>query len=470
MPAFYRSMILLLPMAALVACSTYQPYQRPDVSAADAWRMSTDTQPAAWPPADWWNGFGSSQLDTLIEQAHRENFDLAAAIARMQQADAQIRIANAALLPSITLGSNVSREREPRARSGVGTKTTSTLQQATLSASYELDFWGKNHAAVTSAKATALASRYDRDTVELSITSAVATTYFQILALRDRLTVSKDNLASAQSVLDILRARLAAGIATSLDVAQQETAVATLKASVPPLQAQLQQNIDALAILLGKNPEAVDVTSGTLADLSVPTIAAGLPSELLARRPDIAEAEAQLMAANADIAAARAAFFPSFQLTAEGGFESAALASSLGPASALFTLAAGITQPIFEGGRLEGQYRGSQARYDELVQVYRKSVVSGFADVEDALAAARETAEQEAQQQQAVAAARRAHEIGLAQLHAGTADLLAVLTAQNALFAAEDSLVQVKLARMQASVSLFKALGGGWRTPQDVTS
>jgi NodT family efflux transporter outer membrane factor (OMF) lipoprotein len=250
-----------------------------------------------------------------------------------------------------------------------------------------------------------------------------------------------------------------------LDVAQQETAVATLSATVPPLQTELQKNLDALAILVGQLPERFDVSPGTLGDLSMPLVTPGIASELVSRRPDVAEAEAGLVAANADIAAARAAFFPSVQLTVEGGFESAALASSLGPASALFTLAAGVTQPIFAGGRLRGQYRVSQARYDELVQMYRKSVVSAFADVEDALMATRQTGEQEARQAQAAAAARRAHDISVAQLRAGTADQLAVLTAQTALFNAEDALVQVKLARLQATVGLFQALGGGWQTP-----
>jgi outer membrane protein, multidrug efflux system len=462
-----RRMVLIVTAATLAACSTNPAYQRPAIATTEAWQQSDDKQPAAWPAPDWWTAYRSPQLDTLIAQALRANFDLGAAVARMQQADAQVRIAGAALLPSVGIGGEVSRERQPPTRSRTATSETSTLQQVTLNAGYELDFWGKNRAALNSAKASALASQYDRDTIALSITSAVATTYFQILALHDRLAVANANFTDARNILTILRARLAAGIATALDVAQQETAVATLSATIPPLQSELQRNIDALAILVGQLPERFDVSPGTLADLSIPAVTPGLPSQLVSRRPDIAEAEAQLVAANADIAAARAAFFPSVQLTVEGGFESAALASSLGPASALFTLAADVTQPLFEGGRLRGQYRLSQARYDELVQMYRKSVVSAFADVEDALAATRQTGEQEARQAQAAAAARRAHDISIAQLRAGTADQLAVLTAQTALFNAEDALVQVKLARLQATVGLFQALGGGWQTPPE---
>lgn len=460
-------MVLIVAAAALASCSTSPAYHSPAVVTPDTWRQSDSKHSTAWPTADWWTAYGSPQLNALISQALRENFDLAAAVARMHQADAQARIAGAALLPSVALGGEVSRERQPATRARSGTSETSTLQQVSLNASYELDFWGKNRAAVAGAKATALASQYDRDTLALSVTSAVATTYFQILALHDRLAAANANLQHAQDILTILKARLAAGIATALDVAQQETSAATLNATIPPLQSQLQQNIDALAILVGQLPEHFDVSPGTLADLAVPDVTQGIPSELLARRPDVADAEAQLLAANADITAARAAFFPSFQLTAEGGFESAALASSMRPASALFTLAAGITQPIFEGGRLRGQYHLSQARYDELLQMYRKSVISAFADVEDALAATQQTGEQETRQARAAAAAQRAHDISVAQLHAGTADQLAVLTAQNALFNAEDALVQVKLARLEASINLYQALGGGWQTPRE---
>jgi multidrug efflux system outer membrane protein len=468
----YRLAVLLLTgMVAVGGCSTARPYQRPDVLTADAWRMSDSAQASTWPAVDWWHTFESSQLDELITQAQRANFDLAAAVARIRQADAQTRIAGAALLPSVALGTDVSRDRQPARTSSIrGSNTTSTLQEASISASYELDFWGKNQAGVDAARSTALASRYDRDTLELSIDSSIATTYFQILALRDRLDTTKNNIASAESILKILRARLTAGIATALDVAQQETTIATLSATLPALEVQLRQNIDALAILLGELPESFDVTTGTLANVTLPAITPGIPSELLARRPDVAAAESQLVAANADVAAARAAFFPSVQLTVQGGIESAALSSLFGSSSAIFTLAAGLTQPLFEGGRLKGQYQNSQARYDELTQVYKKAVVSAFSDVEDALVATRQTAEQEQRQQDAVTAARHAYDISSAELRAGTVDLLTVLTAQNALFNAEDALVQVRLARLQATVGLIKALGGGWQQTQEISS
>jgi NodT family efflux transporter outer membrane factor (OMF) lipoprotein len=447
---------------ALGGCSHLPKYEHPNLEIPAAWR-GEQAQSPVWPSTDWWRGFGSPQLDTFITQAQTGNLDLAAAVARVRQADAQTRIAGAALLPAIGLGSSVSRNRQ--ASSGLATgsrRSTYTLYDAQISASYEIDFWGKNRAALDVAKQSAQASRYSEETVALTTVTSVATSYFQILELRDQLAVTEGNLESAESVLKALQAQLAAGTVTALDVAQQETTVAILQAQIPPLKQQLRQFIDALAILLGKPPEAIDVTSGTLADLSHPGVLPGLPSELLTRRPDVAMAEAELKAANADIAVARAAFFPSVQLTAQGGFESTALSSLFGPAGFLYTLAAGLTQPIFQGGRLRGQYQYSQAFYDELLQNYRKSVISAFQDVEDALVATQQTAEQERQQQVAVDTAQRAYEIATAQLRAGTINVLTVLNTETALFSAQNTLVQVKLARVNASVSLFKALGGGW--------
>jgi multidrug efflux system outer membrane protein len=448
---------------ALGACSIFPAYKSPSLDIPAAWR-DEQTQSPAWPAEDWWRGFRSPQLDSLIAQAESGNLDLAAAVARVREADAQTRIAGAALLPAIGLGSSASRVRQP-SNSAAGTSggaKTVTLYDAQISASYEVDFWGKNKAAVEAAKATAQASRYSEATVALTTVTSVATAYFQILELRDQLEVAEANLASAESILQALQAQEAAGTATALDVAQQETAVTTLQAEIPPLQQQLRQFINALAILVGKPPEAVDITSGALADFSYPAVVPGLPSELLARRPDVAMAEAELRSAHANITVARAAFFPSVQLTVQGGFESTALSSLFGPAGFLYTLAAGFGQPIFEGGLLEGQYEYTQAFYDELLQNYRKSVISAFQDTENALVATQQTAEQERRQQAAVDTAQQAFDIATAQLRAGTITVLTVLNTETALFTAQNALLQVKLARLNAIVSLFKALGGGW--------
>jgi len=441
------------------ACNLGPDYQRPELPAPAAW-SGADGQAVAWPSTEWWRGFGSPQLDAYITQAQHTNDDLAAAIARVREADAQARIAGAPLLPSVDAGFQATHARAPVSSGGLG---TSSEFSPLLSASYELDFWGKNRAALDAAKATADASRFDRVTVELTVMTGVANTYFQALELRDRLDIAQKNFDTAQTILNGLKLEQQAGTANALDVAQQATTVATLYAAIPPLQQQLRQTVDALAILLGSTPETVDVSSGSLTDVAQPQVGPGLPSALLARRPDVAEAEAQLISANANVAVARAAFFPSIDLTASGGYESNQLAGLLNPSNAIFSLAAGITQPIFEGGALEGQSEFAKARYTELLADYHKAVISAFGNVEDSLAAVQQTAEQEKRQEQAVTTARRAFEIGQAQLHAGTINVLTLLNTETALFTAEDALAQVKFSHLQALVNLFNALGGGWQ-------
>jgi len=332
-----------------------------------------------------------------------------------------------------------------------------------LVASYQLDFFGRNRALYAAATATARASRYDRTTVELTVMAGVATSYFQALELRDRLSVADSNLANATRVLHGLKLEQTAGIATALDVAQQETVVATVNAAIPPLREQLRQSLDALAILIGSTPEAVDVTSGGLDSLSQPVVQPGLPSQLLARRPDVAAAEAQLIAANADIAAARAAIFPSINLTADGGYESSALATLLTPSSRIWSLGAGITQPIFQGGALLGGYALAKAQYQELLAGYHKAVISALANVEDALIAAQQTTEQLSRQREATEHARRAYRFAQAQMRAGTINVLTLLNTETTLFTAEDALAQAKYAHLQSLVSLYQALGGGWQ-------
>jgi NodT family efflux transporter outer membrane factor (OMF) lipoprotein len=429
-----------------------------------AWQnVPADTSPD-WPQSDWWHGFGSTQLDDYIARAQAANDDIAAAIARVREADAQARIAGAALLPTLDGGASASRQRQLLPNGQPPLLYNEFTPQ--LTASYEIDFWGKNRAAREAALDTAQASRYDREVVALTVATSVALTYFEILEQRDRLQVATDDLGNAQHVLDGLELEQQVGIATALDVAQQATTVATVNASIPPLAQQLRQSIDALAILVGQVPESIDVSDGSLEQLTLPAITAGLPSKLLARRPDVAEAEAQLMSANANIAVARAAYFPSIDLTATGGYASTALSTMLLPESQVFALTAGLTQTIFDGGAIRGQVEYSRARYAELLSDYHKTVLTALGNVEDALVAVQQTSEQELRQQVAADVARRAFEFAQYQMKAGTINVLTVLNTENALFTAQDSLVQVKYQHLQALVDLYQALGGGWRQSQ----
>jgi multidrug efflux system outer membrane protein len=275
--------------------------------------------------------------------------------------------------------------------------------------------------------------------------------------------VARDNLGRARRDFDGIAQQQRRGLVPQLSVVQQQTVVDGLAAAIPPLEQQLAVTKDALAILVGKLPEDLQLQPGSLLNASLPAVAPGLPSELLVRRPDVQQAEAQLIAANANIKVARAQFFPSFRLTADGGVASVLLASHAMPVLGVYTISASITQPIFEGGQLSGQLELSKARYQELLQNYRKAALSAFGDVEDALVATKATAEQQAAQQKAVGSARRAYQMALDAFHGGTATILSVLVSESALFSAESALAQARLAHMQALVGLFSALGGGWK-------
>ncbi|HEY0425715.1 MAG TPA: efflux transporter outer membrane subunit [Rhodopila sp.] len=467
--------IWLVAAAVLLAgCDIGRDYQRPGLDLPEAYRATAESAAASWPSADWWQGFRSPELNGLIEQARINNFDIAAAIARVRQADAQVRIAGAPLLPDISGNASGNWQHQ-----GLGTGSSSRIGSTTrsggsnasldfhsysvgLSAAYDLDFWGRNRAARQSAVASAMFSRFDQQTVALSVVTNVANTWFTALSLADRLAVARRSLADAEQTLSVIRGRFDAGTANQLDIAQQESLVAAERALIPGLISQMEQELIALGILIGQPPERVSARPGTLTALALPLVAPGLPSELLTRRPDIASAEAQLISQNFSITVARAAFFPSIQLTASAGYQAPALNRLITPGGALASLAAGLTLPIFDGGTLRGQLDLAKGRYDELLADYRKTVVQAFTDVDTALTAWRFASEQENLQRIAVDAARRAATIARAQMAAGTVDVLTVLTTETTLFNDEDTLVQVRLARTQALLNLYKALGGGW--------
>ena len=414
---------------------------------------------AALPALDWWRSFRARELTSLMEQAQTANLDIAAAVARVLQADANARVANAALLPVIGLDTDATRTKP----SGSSVRSIYNLG---FNASYEIDFWGKNRATLAAAAETAIASRFDRDVVTLTALASVGNAYFQVMGAQDRLRIARDNLAAASRILGIIKERQAVGTVSQLEVAQQESVVATQRASIPPLEITLRQNTAALAVLVGRAPELVKIAGGSLNRVTVPRVTPGLPAELLNQRPDIRRAEAQLASTNYSVQAARAAFFPSIQLTGQTGWQSAALASLFGPGAWFYTMAAGLTQPVFDGGRLFGQLDLQKAQREEALANYRKAVLSAFRDVEQALVALQQQSLRERLQTEVVRSAREAFTIAESRLREGTADIVTVLNTQQTLFQAQDTLSQVRLARLLAAISLYQALGGGW-PPKD---
>jgi NodT family efflux transporter outer membrane factor (OMF) lipoprotein len=422
---------------------------------------------AATPPLDWWRLFRSRELTGIVERTREANLDIAAAIARIVQADAQARITGAALLPVVDFHGNATRLRSSQSTSAGGTSgslggSERDLLSTSLTASYEIDFWGKNRFALRAAEELAVGSRFDREVVALTSIVTAANSYFQVLAAQDRLRVAHKNLESAERIGKLISERVQAGTASALETSQQDSLIATVRAAIPLLEQTLAQFRYALAVLMARSPERVHIRGGSLDAIAMPRVTPGLPSELLAQRPDIREAEAQLASANANVANARAQFLPSITLTGEGGFQSAVLKTLLRPESAFYTLAAGLTQPVFEGGRLSGNLGLQKGHQDELLQDYRKAVISAFSDVETALTNVRLTAERERLQRAVVKSSQEAFDISERRLREGTIDLVTVLQTQQTLFTAEDALVQARLAHVQAIVSLYQALGGGW--------
>ena len=434
--------------------------ERPDLalSAPPGYRATRGDVHAAVPALDWWRGFRSAELTRFIEEAQTESFDIGAAIGRILQADAQSKIASAPLLPTAAFAGTGARLK------GAGLPERGDYR-VVLNAAYEMDFWGKNRAFSLAAEENAVVARFSKEVVVLSTIVSVGTAYLQILASQDHLRINRENLVAASRILTLVKQRAEQGTASALDVAQQQSLVDQVRANIPLFDQTLRQNIAILAALMGRAPEDLVVKGGSLFRLGIPLVTPGLPSELLLQRPDIRADEANLAAAEANVASARAAFFPTISLTAQGGYESTALRLLFTPQNALYNVAANITQPIFDGFQLEGQLEFAQGRQFELLKTYCQTVLNGFRDVEVALIAIADGAERERLQQAVVTSSRRAFELSEVRLREGVADLVVVTQTQQTLFTAEDNLVLARLARLQAVLSLFQALGGGWLPP-----
>lgn len=463
MPIPSRISLLTLSLC-LAACSTPTP-PASDITPPQAWQGPA--QPAqALPDTQWWQAFASPELDRLIERARLNSHDLAAATARVRQAQANAVIAGAPLLPELQLGLDGSRQRLLRGEGNdqldaSSSERTSTSFDMQLAASYEIDFWGGLRATRASALRSLDASRFDRQTVELTLLGAVAESYLQGLALDEQLRIARLNLENAHDVLGVVEARERAGSATLLELAQQRSLVAAQQRQLPLLAQRVQDNRVTLATLLGDPVQQLPATQQSINTLRWPGIGSGVPSELLGRRPDIAAAEARLAAASANVQVARAAMLPRLVLGANLGSGARTLANVLD--SPYYTLTAGLTAPIFNNGRLRAERELASAEQQELLQDYRASIVNGFADVEKALNAISGVERQRQWQDEEVTQARIAFNLAEQRYRAGAETLLSVLETQRTLYLAEDEQAQLRLARLQGSVALYKALGGGWQ-------
>ncbi|MDY7534446.1 efflux transporter outer membrane subunit [Pseudomonas sp. Bout1] len=459
---------LSLLTACLLLCACGTPAQRPDsgVQPPPTWQ-SPHQDDLARDDLQWWTRFSSPQLDELIKQAQTGSHDLAAAIARVRQAQADTVIAGGTLLPEIKSGLNANRQKLLRGNGYSQLDADSSNKavdyfDANLSASYEIDFWGGNRASRDSAQFSLQASEFDQATVELTLLSGVANSYVQVLSLREQSRIAGLNLANAENVMRLVQTRFNAGSATALELAQQKSLVAAQQRQLPLVQQQAQDTTISLAALLGRPVQDLPRSLETFDQLQWPQIAAGLPSDLLTRRPDIARAEAQLAAAQADVTVARAAMLPKLTLTASLGSGANQFDELI--RNPFYNLTAGLAAPIFNNGRLAAERDKATARQEELLETYRGAIINGFADVEKALNSIRRLDEQRQWQTEELNQAQSAFNIAQSRYQAGAEDLLTVLETQRTLYAAQNLNVQLRLSRLQASIALYKALGGGWQT------
>ena len=453
-----KIILLSLTVTLIGGCSLSPDYKRPNVSTPTSWSETFQASENIKVTQEWWKNFNSEPLNNYMQQALINNTDITAGLQTIAQSRASLKISGANMLPSINASGSAGRSQNNPATD----KTTYSSSISTgLNASYELDLFGANRANVDAAQANLMSSIYSQNALSLVVMGDVAQAYFSLLNLRERLQIADSNLGNAKEILRIVQVRVNEGASSDLELAQQKTSVASSEASRASIVEQISNAENALAVLIGEAPQDIEIGGVGLSDLTIPNIATGQPSVLLERRPDLRAAEADLMAAGADIGATRAAFYPSISL---GLGNSLSLAGFGDPTSTVMSLASSLSAPIFQGGRLEGGVEQATARQLQLMENYRGAVLSAYQDVEDALAAVKSAQSREISLKTAMEQSQKAYKLSKDRYDAGAIDFQTLLDTQNAQRNAEDNYAQAKLARLSAAISLFKALGGGWNS------
>lgn len=457
------SLCVLTACLLLSACQTPAPPPDSGIQPPASWAFAAN---AAAQRSDirWWQQFGSPQLNRLIEQASLDSHEVAAAMARVRQAQASAIIGGAPLLPELAFDLRGERNRFLRnsdRKANPSDDNNTNNFTSDLTASYEVDFWGGIAAGRDSALQGLRASQFDQATVELTLLANVADRYAQTLAAREQGRIAELNLANAQDVLRLVQTRYESGSATALELAQQKNLVAAQQRELPRVQQLANEQLITLAALLGQPVQNLHLADQPFDTLNWPDIGPGLPSELLTRRPDLAKAEADLAAAQANVTVARAAMLPKLTLSARLGTENTRAEDWL--RAPFSSLAAGLVGPIFNNGRLAAERDKATARQEELLETYRGAIIDSFADVEKALNSIRGLDQQRYWHEEELKQAQTAFRIAQSRYQEGAEDLLTVLETQRTLYQAQDVSVQLRLARVQASIALYKALGGGWQ-------
>jgi len=460
-----RHWIVAIALLMLTGCAVGPNYKRPPVTVPGTYRgLAADTDPqatASLGDEKWWTVYQDEQLQALIREALAQNYDMRIAAARVLQAQAVLGITRADQFPTITGGASASSLRVPRTKTLPGFESSSN--QVNLSLFWELDFWGKYRRATEAARANLLSTEWGRKAVVWSLVSNVASAYFQLLELDAEMEISRSTLASRRDSLRLTEIRAKGGATSLLDVRQSEQLVYTAAASIPDLERRTEQQENLISILLGRNPGPVTRGKPLVENPLLPVVPAGLPSSLLARRPDIQSVEQQLVAANARIGVAKAAYFPEITLTATGGYQSSALTNLFSGPAGFWSFGGQLLQPIFTGGRIRSNVRLTEAQEQEAVLVYQQSIQQAFREVSDSLVAYRKNQDFRAQQELVTIAAQDATRLSNVRYGGGVTSYLEVLDSDTRYFDAQLSLAQAALNERLALVQLYNALGGGWQ-------
>jgi multidrug efflux system outer membrane protein len=460
----YLTRCIFLPLVAmaLFSCAVGPDYRRPAVEAPAGWReLSGDSHAVI--NEQWWTVFGDEQLDRIIQIALAENKDVQIAAARIEEARALVAATRADQFPQLNVEAGASRSRGSAAATQAppGTNLTASRYRVAADLSFELDLWGRLRRSTEAARATLLSTEYAERVVRLALVSQVAQSYFDLRSLDLQLGIATRTLKTRRETLRLVRKRFEGGVVSELDLQQAEGEAATAEAAVPALERRIVQRENELSVLLGRNPGAIS-RGRDLFDVAVPDVPVSLPSDLLGRRPDILSAEQTLVAANANIGVARAAYFPRISLTGLLGVESVELSNLFSREARAWQLATNLAAPIFTAGRTRGQVQAATARQRQALYDYLRTIQTAFREVEDSLVARRTFSEQQQAQNSQVQALRRSLRLAQLRYVNGYSSFLEVLEAQRALFNAELQLVEVQQSRFAATIDLIKALGGGW--------
>ncbi len=461
---FRKCWFVVLACVLLVGCKVGPNYKRPPVTVPGDYRgLAPDAHETTASLGDekWWAVFQDEQLQKLIRQALTNNYDVRIAAARILEAQAALGITRADQFPAIAGGVSGSSQRY--SQTTITPVFEASPAEVNLSLFWELDFWGKFRRATEAARATLLATEWGKRAVISSLVSNVATAYFQLLELDMEMEISRRTLDSRKESLRLVEIRTYGGTTSMLDVRQSEQLVYTAAASIPDLERRLEQQENFISILLGQNPASIPRGKPLLATTISPTVPAGLPSSLLERRPDIQSAEQQLVAANARIGVAKAAYFPQITLTAIAGYQSSALTDLFTGPAGLWNFGGQLAQPIFTGGRIRSGVRLTEAQQQETLLSYQQSIQQAFREVADSLIAYRKNQEFREQQALVTAAAQDATRLSTVRYSGGVSSYLEVLDSDTRYFDAQLTLAQAQLNERLALVQLYNALGGGWQ-------